>query len=133
MATNGSDGWPNAVVTWAATNDVHVIRFGVDLGTATLKNIQRDGKVSLQIIGPDNVLFLVKGVARLVKDRLESIPPPHLMCMMEICLVTIKDQSWIGVVVSPLDYQWVGSHASEMAESEHTVLSEIRDWHSPVE
>ena len=127
LATYGADGWPNAVVTWAATRDVQRIRFGVDLGTSTLANIEREGKASLQIIGPDNTLFLVKGTTRLVKDHIEALPPPHLMCIMEMQVHSVKDQSWVGVVVSPLSYQWMGRDAEQMAEAERAALAEIRD------
>ncbi len=128
LATYGSDGWPNAVMTWAATRDPQRIRFGVDLGTSTLANIEREGKASLQIIGPDNVLFLVKGTTHMVKARIEALPPPHLMCMMEMAPHSVKDQSWVGVVVTPPGYQWVGRDADKMVKAEQTVLAELRDW-----
>ena len=128
LATYGSDGWPNAVMTWAATRDPQRIRFGVDLGTSTLANIEREGKASLQIIGPDNVLFLVKGTTHMVKARIEALPPPHLMCMMEMAPHSVKDQSWVGVVVTPPGYQWVGRDADKMVKAEQTVFAELRDW-----
>ena len=128
LATYGSDGWPNAVVTWAAARDPHHVRFGVDLGTSTLANIEREGKASLQIIGPDNILFLIKGTTHKVKARIETLPPPHLMCVMEMTLHSVKDQSWPGVVVSPLSYQWVGGDAERMTAATSEMLVELRDW-----
>ena len=128
LATQGSDGWPNAVMTWVAARDPRHIRFGVDLGTSTLANIQREEKASLQIMGSDNVLFLVKGTTRMVKERIEALPPPHLMCIMEMIPHSVKDQSWVGVVVTPPAYRWVGRNAEKMAEAEEAALAEIRDW-----
>ena len=128
LVTQGSDGWPNAVMTWVATGDPRHIRFGVDLGTSTLANIQREEKASLQIIGTGNVLFLVKGTTLMVKERIEALPHPHLMCIMEMTPISVKDQSWVGVVVTPPAYQWVGSNAEKMAEAEEAAVAEIRDW-----
>ena len=67
LATYGNDGWPNVVMTWAVFGDPCHVRFGVDLGSSTLANIQREGKASLQIIGPDDVLFLIKGTTHMIK------------------------------------------------------------------
>ena len=124
----GADGWPNAVTTWAAARDPHHIRFGVDLGTTTHANLERTGMASLHIIGPDNLIFLVKGTARVLKRRLECLPPPHLMSMMEMTPHAVKDQAWVGVVVSPLSYRWVGQDADRMAAAEREVLAELREW-----
>lgn len=128
LVTYGADGWPNAVMTWAATRDPHVVRFGVDLGTSTLANIQREGKASLHVIGPGNIIFLIKGATRLVKERLETLPPPHLMGMMELAVHAVKDQSWVGVMVSPLSFQWTGPDADRMRQAEQEVLAELREW-----
>ena len=128
LATQGSDGWPNAVMTWVAAGDPWHIRFGVDLGTSTLANIHREEKASLQIIGTGNVLFLVKGTTRIIKERIEALPPPHLMCIMEMTPLSVKDQSWVGVVVTPPAYQWVGSTHQQMAMAEQAAMAEIRDW-----
>ena len=129
LATQGEDGYSNAVMTWAASNVSHQVRFGVDLGTSTLANLQREGKASLQIIGPNNVIFLIKGTVKTVKARLEALPPPHLMCIMTMSPTIIKDQSWVGVSVSPPVYQWTGDDAERMAEAEKTAIAEIRDWY----
>ncbi|MCZ6788554.1 MAG: pyridoxamine 5'-phosphate oxidase family protein [Chloroflexi bacterium] len=130
LATYGSDGWPNAVMTWAISGDPRHVRFGVDLGSATLANIQREGKASLQIIGQDNVLFLIKGTAHVIKEHIDALPAPHLMCIMEMTPHSVKDQSWVGVEVAPLAYRWVGHEAEKMAEAERTALVEMRDWES---
>ncbi len=128
LATYGSDGYPNAVMTWAASGDPQRIRFGVDLGTSTLANIERENRASLQIIGSENVIFLVKGTTRMVKERIEALPPPHVMCIMEMTPQSVKDQSWMGVTVTPPAYQWTGGNAEKMAEAERSALAEIRDW-----
>ena len=130
LATYGNDGWPNAVMTWAISGDLRHVRFGVDLGSATLANIQREGKASLQIIGTDDVLFLIKGTAHMIKGRIDALPAPHLMCIMEMAPHSVKDQSWVGVEVTPLAYRWVGREAEKMTEAERTALVEMRDWES---
>ena len=130
LATYGNDGWPNAVMTWAVSGDPRHVRFGVDLESATLANIQREGKASLQIIGPDDVLFLIKGIAHMIKERIDALPAPHLMCIMEMIPHSVKGQSWLGVEVTPLAYRWVGREAERMTEAERIALVEMRDWES---
>jgi len=128
LATYGSDGWPNAVMTWAVSRNPRRVRFGVDLGSSTLANIQREGRASLQVIGRDDVLFLIKGTTHMIKGRIDALSPPHLMCIMEMTPHSVKDQSWSGVEVSPPTYRWMGRDAEKMAEAERTALVEMRDW-----
>ncbi len=126
LATHGEDGWPSIVMTWAAARDDRTVRFGVDTGSATEANILREGKATLQVIGPDNILFLIKGTVRKVKDQIEAAPFP--IGMAEMSVTEVKDQSWPGVVVAPLTYQWEGEQREAMAAMEQAVLAELREW-----
>ncbi len=126
LATVDDDGWPHLVMTWAAARDSHTVRFGADIGSTTLRNLGREGRATLQVIGPENILFLIKGEARQVKDRIEAAPFP--IAMMELTVTWVKDQSWPGVVVTPLSYQWVGEQREAMAAVERAVLTELREW-----
>ena len=126
LATYGEDGWPSIVMTWAAARDDRTVRFGVDTGSATEANILREGKATLQVIGPDNILFLIKGTVRKVKDQIEAAPFP--IGMAEMSVTEVKDQSWPGVVVAPLTYQWEGEQREAMAAMEQAVLAELREW-----
>ena len=74
LLTTGEDGYANVAYTWAAAPDAGRVRFGADHGSATLANLQRDGRASLQIAAPGNLVFLVKGTARTLKDRIAAAP-----------------------------------------------------------
>jgi predicted pyridoxine 5'-phosphate oxidase superfamily flavin-nucleotide-binding protein len=126
LATYGADGWPSIVMTWAAARDARTVRFGADVGSATQANLEREGRATLQVIGPDNILFLIKGEVRQVKDQIEAAPFP--IAMVELTTTEVKDQSWPGVVVAPLTYQWVGEQSEAMAAMEQAVLAELREW-----
>lgn len=126
LATVGDDGWPHLVMTWAAARDPHTVRFGADIGSTTLRNLEHEGRATLQVIGPENILFLIKGEVRQVKDRIEAAPFP--IAMMELTVTWVKDQSWPGVIVAPLTYQWVGEQREAMAAAEQAVLAELRAW-----
>jgi Pyridoxamine 5'-phosphate oxidase len=126
LLTMGGDGYPNLAYTWAAAPDARRVRFGADHGSATLANLQRDGRASLQFVGPGNLAFLVKGAARTIKDRIAAAP--FRIALMEIVVAEAKDQSWPGVTVSPLTYEWPADRREAMLEMEQSVYAELRDW-----
>lgn len=126
VATMGNDGWPNLVMTWAAARDLCTVRFGADAGSPTLANIQRHGKVTLEIIGTGGIIFRLKGIARIVKDRIEAAP--FAIAMAELIVSEAKDQSWPGVTVSSLAYEWEGGQKEQMVAMEQAVYAELRDW-----
>ncbi len=125
LVTVGSDGWGHAVMTWVVALSPHRMRFGVDLGTSTLANLQRDGKATLQVIARNNVLVLLKGRARQVRERIAAAP--FGMAMWEMDLTAVKDQTWGGVVVA-LEFEWAGPRAEESRRIEQAVLQELREW-----
>lgn len=126
LVTTGADGWGHAAMTWAVAIAPDRVRFGVDHGSATLANLQRDGKATLQVIGRDNILALIKGQARMRRARIEAAP--FAMAMWEMSVTEVKDQSWEPVVVSPLAYTWTGPQAVTLREVERSVIVELRDW-----
>jgi predicted pyridoxine 5'-phosphate oxidase superfamily flavin-nucleotide-binding protein len=126
LATVDEEGWPHLVMTWAAARDDHTVRFVADLHTTTSANLEREGRATLQVTGANNLLFLIKGDIRRVKERIEAAPFP--MAIMELKATSVKDQAWEHAVVAPLTYQWVGDSREEMASMERAVLDELRQW-----
>ncbi len=125
LVTVGADGWGHAAMTWAAAVAPDRVRFAVDHGSRTLANLERDGKATLQVIGPDNVLALVKGVAGARRPRIGAAP--FGMAMWEMSVTEVRDQAWGPVVVSPLAYTWVGPDAEALSRIEQEVMAELRD------
>jgi predicted pyridoxine 5'-phosphate oxidase superfamily flavin-nucleotide-binding protein len=126
LATIDEAGWPHLVMTWAVARDNRTLRFVADLNTTTIVNLEREGRATLQVIGANNLLFLIKGSTWQIKPRIEVAPFPMAMIEMETTIV--KDQSWENVVVAPLTYEWVGDRREEMAVMERAVLDELREW-----
>ena len=126
LVTVGADGWGHAAMTWAVAIAPDRVRFGVDHGSTTLANLERGGKAALQVVGPDNVLALIKGQARVRRARIDAAP--FAMAMWEMAVNEVKDQSWGPVVVSPLAYTWTGPQAEALRRIEQAVVAELRDW-----
>ncbi len=129
VLSTGADGYPTTAFTWAAAPDAGRIRFGVDDGSSTLDNIRRSGLASLQMLGPDNLAFLVKGKAKRIKDRVEAAAPAPMM-LFELQVVGAKDQAWPGVTVSPLTFEWPADKRAALEKMEQAVFAEMRDWKS---
>lgn len=122
----GADGWPHAAMTWAVARSPEIVRFIVDEGSTTQRNLRRDGRASLQIVGRDDVVALVKGAARERRARVAAASFP--MAMWELAVADVKDQSWGPVAVSPLSYEWRGPEAAALRRMEEAVLAELREW-----
>ena len=126
LVTVGANGWGHAAMTWAVAIAPDRVRFGVDHGSTTLGNLERDGKATLQVIGRDSILALFKGQARVRRARIEAAP--YAMAMWEMTITEVKDQAWEPVVVSPLAYTWTGPQAEALRRIEQAVIAELRDW-----
>lgn len=126
LVTVGADGWGHAAMTWGVAVASDRVRFGVDHGSTTLGNLERDGKATLQVIGRDNILALIKGPARMRRARIQAAP--LAIAMWEMSVTEVKDQTFGPVVVSPLTYAWTGPQAEALRRFEQAVLAELRDW-----
>jgi len=122
----GPDGFGHAAMTWAVAPGIDVVRFIVDRGSTTEANLRRDGRAALQVIGPDDLLALIKGPSMERRARIEASPFP--MAMWELAVAEVKDQSWGPVAVSPLTYEWRGPEAETLRQMEQAVLAELRKW-----
>ena len=112
-------------MTWSRAIAPDLVRFGVDIGSTTQANLERAGKATLQVIGKDNVLALIKGHARLLRERMAAA---SFIGLWELSLTEVKDQTWTGVVVSPPVYEWTGPQAEALRQMEQAVLAEMHDW-----
>ena len=110
---------------WTVAASRKKVRFGVEGGT-TLANLERDGRASLQIVGADNRVFLIKGKTVLAKPRLESVPFESAMMSLEVS--EVKDQTWPEVYVRELVYEWTSERREEWRAIEQAVYREMREW-----
>ncbi len=125
LLTAGADGYATSMYTWAVGLDSKRVRFAVDADSSGLANLRRSGLASLHIIGPGGLEFLVKGIARPLKDRLEAAGDA-VMLVYEMAVVGAKDQSWPGVESAPLRYLWPEDTRDAMSRMEQSVYAEMR-------
>jgi hypothetical protein len=125
LVTVEADGFPTTAFVWTVAASRKKVRFGVEGGT-TLINLEREGKASLQIIGAENRVFLIKGKTALAKPRLEAVPFESAMMSLEV--VEVKDQTWPEVYVRELAYEWTSDRREEWLGIEQAVYREMREW-----
>ncbi|MFN8471692.1 MAG: pyridoxamine 5'-phosphate oxidase family protein [Anaerolineae bacterium] len=126
LASTGADGWPHLVMTWVVARDAWTVRVAVDVGSTTQANLERSGAATVQILGPDNLIFLVKGRARTVKPQLDAAPFP--ICMLELMVFEVKDQAWPVAAISPLRFEWQEEGRPALEDMERRILAEMREW-----
>jgi len=126
MLSCGADGYATSAYTWALAIDDKRLRFAVDVGGSSMTNLQRSGQASIQVIGPGNVSFLVKGKSRLIKERIDAAAPYSIM-IFEMDVMGAKDQSWTGVSTTALMYEWPAEQRETMLKMEQAVYAEMRD------
>jgi hypothetical protein len=125
LVTVGEDHFPTTAFVWVVAASRKTLRFGVE-GSATLANLERERRASLQIIGSHNQVFLVKGKTTLAKPRLEAVPFASAMMSLEVA--EVKDQTWPEVCVRELTYEWTSDRREEWSAIEQAVYQEMREW-----
>lgn len=126
LLTAGADGYASSAYTWVVATDDKHLRFGIDDGGSAMANAQRTGLVSLQVIGQDDVTFLIKGKARQIKTRIESAAPNVIM-LWEMEVMGARDQSWRGVKTTALMYEWPAEQREANLKMEQAVYAEMRE------
>ena len=126
LLTSGSDDYPSSQYTWAIATDNKHIRLGADQGSTALANLGRTGLAGLVVMGPDNTTFLVKGKMTQLKERIDAAAPASI-AMFEMEVTGAKDQSWTGVSIAPLHYEWAADHREELLRMEQAVYTEMRE------
>lgn len=125
LLTTGTDGYASSAYTWVVATDDKHLRFGVDEGGSAMNNATRTGQVSLQIVGPDDISFLIKGTARQVKARIDAAAPNVIM-LWEMEVMGARDQTWRGVKTTALRYEWPAEQREAMLRMEQAVYAEMR-------
>ncbi len=122
--TVGKDGYPTDSFTWVVAKDAKTLRFGADHGSKTLGNLQRDNKVAIQVVGPDNLVFLIKGTAKSIKADLDAVPMG--IEIWEVDVIGARDQSWEGAAPLPFFVQWSGDDRENLIKAEQNAYDEMK-------
>jgi hypothetical protein len=89
--TVGEGGAPNTCpVSLIYAKDEQTLLVGLLRSSATTANLRRDGRVSLEIIGPDDLVMGVQGVMRLVK---EPMAMSEAMAVWEMQVTKVKQDT----------------------------------------
>ncbi|MFN8456399.1 MAG: pyridoxamine 5'-phosphate oxidase family protein [Anaerolineae bacterium] len=126
LLTTGADGFPHTAYTWTVALDETTVRFAADTGSTTVTNLAREPRAALQIISAPDLVYLIKGMAGVVKPQIEAAP--FKVMMMVLAVQEAKDQIWPGVTVQPLSYEWPLEQQSTMRAMEQAVYTEMRIW-----
>ncbi len=131
LITFGEGGYPQTSFTWVVTTAIHLLRFGADQGSESLADIERSGRAAVQIVTDEGQPYLIRGTAAVAHDSIESTPFP--MALIEMEIEEVLDQSWLGVSVTPFDYQWSPERQQEMTEVQQAVYTEMREWNGELD
>ncbi|HEY5790453.1 MAG TPA: pyridoxamine 5'-phosphate oxidase family protein [Gammaproteobacteria bacterium] len=126
LLTAGADDYPSSQYTWVVGLDDKRLRLGADQGSTAQANLTRSGQAGLVVMGPDNVTYLVKGKVRQLKERIDAAAPAAI-ALYELEVSGVKDQSWPGVTIPPLHYEWTADHREELLRMEQAVFDEMRE------
>lgn len=126
LLTCGADGYPSSAYTWLVGLDAGRLRFAVDQGGSAMSNLERSAQAAVQVIGSGNVVFLVKGRTRKVRERISAAEPASI-ALYEMAVYGAKDQSWPGVSTTALAYEWPAETRAAMLHMEQAVYHEMRD------
>ncbi|MGH8247628.1 MAG: pyridoxamine 5'-phosphate oxidase family protein [Gammaproteobacteria bacterium] len=124
LLTTGKDGYPNSAFTWLVATGNRTLQFVADIGSATLDNLVRESQAAIQILGAGNLTFLIKGKTRVVKPDLGS--DTIRLAQVELAVESVKDQSWAGVTVAPLSFEWPEAQRQAMQKFEKAIILEMR-------
>jgi hypothetical protein len=124
-STIDADGAPyTMVMNSAMATDASTIRFCLDRRTHTLKNIEADGRMMIEIIG-DGMIYGVRGTARVIVEQMTNAPIPS--AMVELTVETVKRDLPQGVGITAPVFDW-GPLGSYMVPIEEKMFEEMRDY-----
>jgi mRNA-degrading endonuclease HigB of HigAB toxin-antitoxin module len=122
LITVGGDGWPHAAFTWIGSPEPARVRVVADEGSTTLANLTANAIAAAQVIGPDNLLYLVKGMASVSRGE-RKMPDGLKVVIAELAVREVKDQSWAVVSVTLLQYRWTKHAMIEMEQAVFRILT----------
>ncbi len=89
--TVGSEGAPNTCpITLIYARDEKTLLLALLRGSTTSANLRRDGRVSLEIFGPEDLVMGIQGVVRLLKEPLAT---SDAMALWEMTVDRVKQDT----------------------------------------
>lgn len=126
VATVAADGLPDIdLISWVMPVDEITIRFAVGAHNPAAQNIPSNGRVTLQVLGQDQVCA-IKGRASVIKPRMKATKFPQVL--FEMAVEEVRDNMYgAGMVEGD-----VPVHRDERVEAlrievEKAVYAEIKE------
>lgn len=120
LATVDDEGWPDtAPFSWAVAIDAKTVRVAVNEQVETLRNIRRNGRVRLCVIG-GGMTVSVRGQARVIREHMASTP--LATAIVEIRVDEVKNDDVMGRVDGE-KLRWDRRHA---VAADAAVVAELR-------
>jgi hypothetical protein len=126
LLTIDAEGFPHSAYTWAVAPTAATVHFGLEYETTTMANLAQNPRASLHIMAEENLLYLIKGMPRQIKARLEAAP--FKIALMALDITEVKNQTWPHVTVQPLAYLWRPEQREAMLALEQAIYAEMRAW-----
>jgi hypothetical protein len=122
ISTVDEDGFPRtAPFHWIVAKDKKTLRVGVIPKHKTYENMLRDGKVMVCVIDEGNISLGIKGIAKVIKDRMESTS--RLTSIAEIKIDEVKSDALPTVpILHGIRFQ----HTHESQETSRKVFEELK-------
>lgn len=125
VATVDAEGWPyTMIMNWAVATDPHTVRLSIDRRTTTLKNIEANGRVMLEVLG-DGLAYAVRGSARVILDVMQQAPIPS--AMVEVKVNRVKKDLVPGVEFKGPEFRW-GALDPVMGTADPLGIAELREF-----
>lgn len=125
VITHGDDGWPCAdVVSWIFAPDEQTIRMVIGAKRPSVANIRLRRETTLQILG-EGLAYEIKGTARVIKERCESIRFPQ--SMVEVRVTSIRENMYpANFVTGDVPVSWPETTDAHHHEWNTAVAEEMR-------
>ncbi|MCC6188786.1 MAG: pyridoxamine 5'-phosphate oxidase family protein [Anaerolineales bacterium] len=125
VATVAADGRPDIdLISWVMPVDETTIRFAIGAHHPAAQNIQGNGRVTLQVLGKDQVCA-IKGRALVLKPRMEATKFPQVL--FEMAVEEARDNMYgAGMVEGDVPVRRDDRVEAIRIEVEKAVYAEIR-------
>lgn len=123
VATASPEGQPHtALMTWVVARDDGTLAIAMDDRGSPFRNLKQNPQVALEVMLED-LVCLVRGTARVFKERLASSPFPSAGVRVEI--EEIRDHRAAGVQFHAPSYTFAEGKAHRY-ETEAAIFAELR-------
>ncbi|MDP7643164.1 MAG: pyridoxamine 5'-phosphate oxidase family protein [Anaerolineales bacterium] len=125
VVTISEDGWPCAeVVSWIWARDDRTVRMVIGAQRQSVANIRANSLTALQILGA-KLAYEVRGKARVIKERCESIVFPQTM--VELAVDSVRENMYpANSVTGDVPVSWPESTDSHHHEWNVAIDVEMR-------